>query len=158
MWFEKRETMADIIDKRIVEFINSHHVLTLATSCGNRPYCCNCYYAYDEEQNIFVIKGSDSTRHALEIAENPFVAGSVVLETDEIGKIQGLQFTALAVKHTGNFFDDIKKIYLKRFPYAVAVPGEYLSLEIDFLKMTDNRFGFGKKLIWTKSNCESKLI
>ena len=150
--------MTDNIDKKITEFIGSHHVLTLASAKDNRPYCCNCYYAYDEKENIFVIKGSSETRHAAEISSNPFVAGSIVLETDEIGKIQGLQFTASAKKHTGKDLDYIKGVYLKRFPYAIAVPGEYLSLEIDFFKMTDNRFGIGKKLIWTKSGDSNKTV
>ena len=36
------------IDERILNLINEHHVLTLATAAGNKPYCCNCYYVYDE--------------------------------------------------------------------------------------------------------------
>ena len=35
-------------DKRIIEFIKRHHLLTLATSKDNIPYCCNVFYLYDE--------------------------------------------------------------------------------------------------------------
>jgi uncharacterized protein YhbP (UPF0306 family) len=49
--------------------------------------------------------------------------------------------------------DELKKArsaYLKRFPIARLMPDLNLwILSPDFIKMTDNRFGFGKKLIWT---------
>jgi hypothetical protein len=140
------------IDERIVNFINTHHVLTLATAAKNRPYCCNCYYAYDEKENVFVVKINEGTRHGMEISQNPAVAASIVLETDELGKIQGLQLTAEAVYYTDKDLNYVKGVYLKKFPYALAVKGEYLTLKPDFYKLTDNRFGIGKKLIWNKIN------
>ncbi len=33
-------------DKKITEFILKHHVLTLATSADNSPWCANCFYVY----------------------------------------------------------------------------------------------------------------
>lgn len=141
-----------MIDKKFVEFIEEHHVLTLASCVRNQPYCCNCFYAYDEELNIFVIKTNDDTRHTRELNQNSHIGASIVLETSEIGKIQGLQITGKAIYYTGSDLDIAKKIYLKKFPYALAAPGEYVVIEPDFLKLTDNRFGFGKKLTWNKVN------
>ncbi|MCQ2252355.1 MAG: pyridoxamine 5'-phosphate oxidase family protein [Bacteroidales bacterium] len=141
-----------MVDQKFIDFINEHHVLTLASSAGNQPYCCNCFYAYNSSDNIFVIKTNEGTRHEREINLNSHIAASVVLETSEIGKIQGLQITGKAIYYTGRDLDEAKKTYLKKFPYAIAAPGEYLVLEPDFMKLTDNRFGFGKKLTWNKVN------
>jgi hypothetical protein len=139
-----------MIDKKFIDFIKEHHVLTLATCINNQPYCCNCFYAYNEDKNFFVIKTNSDTRHTQEIAQNSAVSASIVLETSEVGKIQGLQITAKAVDNTREDLNDATKTYLKRFPYAIAAPGEYMVLIPDFMKLTDNRFGFGKKLIWNK--------
>lgn len=141
-----------MIDQKFIDFINEHHVLTLASCVKNQPYCCNCFYAYDAENNIFVIKTNDGTRHTREINQNHMVAASIVLETTEVGKLQGLQITARAIYYTDKDLDDARKTYLKKFPYAIAAPGDYIVLEPDFLKLTDNRFGFGKKLTWNKIN------
>jgi hypothetical protein len=137
-----------MIDQKFIDFIKQHHVLTLATAAGSQPYCCNCFYSYDETRNIFVVKTNENTRHTQELQQNPRVALSIVLETEEIGKIQGLQITGKAVFYDGEQLRDATKNYIKRFPYAVLKPGETLAIEPDYMKLTDNRFGFGKKLIW----------
>ncbi len=137
-----------MIDEKLIRFIREHHVLTLATCANGQPYCCSCFYAYNEEQNIFVVKTNDNTRHNAEIEANPQIGASIVLETKEIGKIQGLQLTGRAVYYHGDQLGPARKTYLKQYPYAIASPGEYLAIEPDFMKLTDNRFGFGKKLIW----------
>ena len=140
-----------MIDQKFIDFIHRHHVLTLATCAVGQPYCCNCFYAYDDERNIFIVKTHEDTRHTGEIQQNALVAASIVLETEEIGKIQGLQATGKAIFHTGDELKEATKTYLKRFPYAAMTSGKILVIEPDFLKLTDNRFGFGKKLIWDKT-------
>ncbi|MBR4266976.1 MAG: pyridoxamine 5'-phosphate oxidase family protein [Bacteroidales bacterium] len=140
------------LDSRIIEFIHNHHVLTLASCARNQPYCCNCYYAFDENENYFVVKINEGTRHGQEINQNSAIAGTIVLETDEVGKIQGLQFTGKGIYYTGKDLENAKTTYLKKYPFSLAVPGEYLILVPNFYKFTDNRFGIGKKLTWNKIN------
>jgi uncharacterized protein YhbP (UPF0306 family) len=41
--------------------------------------------------------------------------------------------------------------YIKEFPYAAVADLELWRLEADFMKLTDNTLGFGKKLIWQRS-------
>jgi len=43
-----------------------------------------------------------------------------------------------------------RKAYLKRFPFALALKLDLWILHIDYIKMTDNRLGFGKKLEWRR--------
>ena len=83
--------MDEKLDNKITEFIGNHHVLVLATCADSQPYCCDCFYAYDAERNTFIIKtDAENTRHMKEIAQNNNVAASIVLETKEVGKLQGL--------------------------------------------------------------------
>lgn len=137
-------------EKRIVEFINEHHVLTLATTTENNPWCANCFYVYLEKENCFVYTSDDKTKHVHDVSYNNKVAGSVVLETKTVGKIQGIQFRGTMVKPEKELEVKVKKVYLKKFPYAVLMKTTLWILKPNYIKMTDNRLGFGKKLIWEK--------
>ena len=137
-------------EKRVVDFINEHHVLTLATSIENNPWCANCFYIYLEEENCFVFTSDDKTKHVQDVLINANVAGSVVLETNTVGKIQGIQFRGIMEKPEKELASIVKKAYLKRFPYAVLMKTSLWVLKLNYIKMTDNRLGFGKKLIWEK--------
>jgi len=138
-----------MIDQRIIKFLKKHHVLTVATSVNNEAWCANCFYTYLENDNLLVFTTSEDTRHGKEFMENPFVAGSVVLETAVIGKIQGIQFQGIIYKPAGEELDKVKSRYLKRFPIAALMDTHLWAIKPTYIKMTDNRFGFGKKLIWT---------
>ncbi|MBN2683489.1 MAG: pyridoxamine 5'-phosphate oxidase family protein [Bacteroidales bacterium] len=138
------------IDPKITEFINEHHVLTLATSSNEKPYCANCFYVLLESENSLVFTTDRETRHGMEALKNPAVAGSIVLETNIIGKIQGVQFTGKMYEPEGELLKKAKKRYLKRFPVAMLMKTNIWVIELEFIKFTDNRLGFGKKLIWEK--------
>jgi len=135
-------------EKRVTDFINEHHVLTLATVVQNNPWCANCFYVYLEEENCFVFTSDDSTKHVNDVLENKNVAGSVVLETNTVGKIRGIQFRGVMERPGKDIESKAKKAYLKRFPYAVLMKTSLWVLNLNYIKMTDNRLGFGKKLIW----------
>jgi hypothetical protein len=137
-------------EKRIVNFIKKHHVLTLATSVENEPYCANCFYAYMENENAFVFTSEINTKHINDALINNSVAGSVVLETSVIGKIQGIQFNGKLYEASGKEGEYANKAYIKRFPFAQAMTTKLWILKISFIKMTDNRLGFGKKIIWKR--------
>jgi uncharacterized protein YhbP (UPF0306 family) len=133
-----------MIDKRIIDFIRRHHVLTLATSVEGEPYCAACFYAYDKERNRIVFTSDDSTRHAQQMLENAKVAVGITLETRIVGKVQGVQICGVASR--GN--DEDKRLYIKRFPYAAVAPLSLWMVRPKMMKLTDNTLGFGKKLIW----------
>ena len=134
-----------MIDERIIRFLKRHHVLNLATvSQAGLPYCAACFYAYDKERNRLIFTSDNTTRHAQEMAENASVACAITLETRIVGKVQGAQICGIAKRGD----EEDKRIYIKRFPYAVAAPLNIWAIEPTFIKLTDNTLGFGKKLIW----------
>jgi len=137
-------------EKRVVEFIKEHHVLTLATSFENNPWCANCFYVYLEDENCFVFTSDDKTKHVHDVLFNENVAGCVVLETKTVGKIQGIQFNGVMGKPKKKLASIAKMKYLKKFPYALLMKTSLWVLKPNYIKMTDNRLGFGKKLIWEK--------
>jgi len=134
--------------KKIETFLDLHHVLSLATSNEDELSVCNLFYAYDKLSSSFIVASSDDTTHIQNILQKNKVAGSVVLETKSIGKIQGLQFR-------GEFtlLDDkaLVSSYFKEFPASVLMKPKLWKIKIDYFKMTDNTLGFGKKLIWSRA-------
>jgi len=137
-------------DPKITNFLKKHHILTLATISGDQPWVANCFYAVMEEQMAFVFTSGYETRHIQEVTQNNKVAGNVVLETSIIGKIQGIQFSGTLTKAEDEALDKASSAYLKRFPFAALMDTTLWILSIDYLKMTDNRLGFGKKMVWQR--------
>ena len=138
-----------MIDSRVIRFFRKHHVLTIATTVENEPWCANCFYVYLEEEDALVFTTDIDTRHGEEFIKNPRVAGSVVLETMVIGKIRGIQFQGIVSEPEGEMLSKVKWAYLKKFPPAVLMDTHLWLVRLTFIKMTDNRFGFGKKIVWT---------
>ncbi|MEA2091656.1 MAG: pyridoxamine 5'-phosphate oxidase family protein, partial [Campylobacterota bacterium] len=87
--------------------------MSLATSSDSELSVCNLFFAFDEKEVSFVVASNDDTTHIENILKNSKVAGSVVLETKTVGKIQGVQFR-------GDFSilqnSSLKKLYFKTFP------------------------------------------
>jgi uncharacterized protein YhbP (UPF0306 family) len=137
-----------MIDSRIIRFFRKHHVLTIATTLENEPWCANCFYVYLPDENSLVFTTGGETRHGKEFAENPLVAGSVVLETMVIGKIRGIQFQGIVSEPVDDLLALAKRGYLKRFPVAALMDTRLWVVKLTHIKMTDNRFGFGKKIMW----------
>jgi uncharacterized protein YhbP (UPF0306 family) len=140
-----------MIDKRITRFFKKHHVLTIATTVNDEPWCANCFYVYLEDENALVFTTDVVTRHGQDFLKNPLVAGSVVLETLIIGRIRGIQFQGNVSEVTGESERKAKTAYLKRFPPAALMETHLWFVRLTFIKLTDNRLGFGKKLIWDNS-------
>lgn len=138
-------------DSKITSFLKKHHVLTLATVSGDQPWVANCFYAFLEHEMAFVFTSGEETRHIQEVKANEKVAGNVVLETSVIGKIQGIQFSGTLILAEGEALEKVSRAYLKRFPFTALMDTTLWILPVNYLKMTDNRLGFGKKLVWERT-------
>lgn len=156
-------------DQRILKFIRRHHVMTLASSAGlsdvdsggetGGMWCCNLFYAYipptkdvaSDGGGRLVFTSLSTTVHAVNFIANPQVAGSIVLESKVIGRLQGLQLQGVvhrAEALKSESYAEAKRAYLKRFPFAAGMLSDLWVLELTRLKYTDNTLGFGTKLLW----------
>jgi len=98
--------------------------------------------------NLIVFTSDADTRHAAEMISQPMVAGAIALETLIIGRIQGIQFTGKANLLEGELNEKANRAYLKKFPVAGFKSLVLWGITPDFIKMTHNLLGFGKKLVW----------
>jgi len=134
--------------------------MTLATSKDNFPWVAHCFYAFMEKEMVLVFTTDDDTRHGQEMKENETVSAGIAWETKAVGQIRGAQIEGRVVKiekskpERRKTSDERrlppKLAYLKRFPYAALMKTTLWVLEIESIKYTDNRLGFGKKLKWSR--------
>jgi uncharacterized protein len=137
-----------VLHKRIRTLLRRHHLLSIATVSDRGPWCASCFYAWDEENNNLVITTDPETRHGAEFLANTAVAGTIALETWRVGRIRGIQFTGTVKEPQGEELVRARKIYLRRFPYAALADIHLWVISPDYIKLTDNRLGFGKKITW----------
>jgi uncharacterized protein YhbP (UPF0306 family) len=79
-----------------------------------QPWCCTVYFAVDNSHNLYWISTPDR-RHSQEIAQNPKVAGAVVLPHAPGDKVRGVQFQGLAREVGGDEFKELFQAYEERF-------------------------------------------
>lgn len=127
-------------------------MLTIATAVDREPWCASCFYVYLEDENALVFTTDLTTRHGHEFLVNSLVAGTVVLETWITGKIRGIQFQGIVSELEGERLQKARSAYLKQFPVATLMDTRLWAVDLKYIKMTDNRLGFGRKLIWEKQS------
>ncbi len=136
-------------DPRMVTFVREHHVMTLATTDASMtPWCASCFYVYMPKTNQFVFTTDEETRHGRQMIDNPVVGACIALETNITGKIRGVQITGVVKKATGKEHFRASLAFLRKFPIAALKKTTLWILEPHHIKMTDNRLGFGVKLLW----------
>jgi uncharacterized protein YhbP (UPF0306 family) len=145
------------MDNRIEKFISNHQTLTLATVENGQPYCCSLFYAFDSEECRFYFMSSADTRHIVEAIKNPKIAGTIVKEINSIAHLQGLQFIGRIIAEENSSNKKAEKNYLSKFPFAKIFASNLWVIDIDYIKMTDNTLGFGKKIIWEKETNDAAI-
>lgn len=116
----------------------------------NKPYCVNCFYAFDAENGILALKSTVGTNHHTMIATEKKVAGTILPNEVNPLKIKGLQFQGEIVSQ--GLITDFKcsAAYYKKYPFALAMPGYIWAISLDKMKLTDNTLVFGKKEKWER--------
>ena len=137
--------------QKIEHFIQQHHVMGLATHHGQDISVCSLFYAYNTKRQCFVVASALETTHIKHIMQQNTIAGNIVLETEEVGRIQGLQFQGIMKRLEDK---GCKELYFNHFGYARVLVPTLWEIEVDFFKLTDNRLGFGKKILWRRSKGE----
>ena len=96
--------------------------MSLGTSKDNKPWVCEVHFAYDDNLNIY-FRSLPTRRHSQEIAQNPNVAGNIVVQHQASDSPRGVYFEGQA---------------------KVLVPGDEQTQAYECLS---GRFGFGPKLL-----------
>ena len=135
--------------EKINSFVTKHHVMSLATNNLAELSVCSLFYTFSLEKLSFIVASNEETTHIEHIKENSTIAGNILLETKVIGKIQGVQFRGEFVKLQDS---ELEELYFKEFAHARVMKPALWQIKVKYFKMTDNTFGFGKKIIWQEAS------
>lgn len=137
----------------IRDFLAEHHVLSLAVCVGNRPWAANAFFAFDEPHVRLLFLSSIDTRHGGMLQTNRHVAGTIAGQPLEISQVRGLQFYgSVRVLELDHGRQPALGLYYARFPQAHGLSASVWEIRLQHLKFTDNRQGFGSKLLWDRGD------
>ena len=133
--------------ERIKSYLESHHVLTLATGDEGGAWAASLFYASDDALNLYVLS-DPATRHGRAIAHDAIVAVTVHGETREWMAIQGIQLRGAAgeVKEA----EEVFARYTEKFPFVAALipaggPHRFYQITPRWIRLIDNSQGLGFK-------------
>ena len=141
------------MNDHIKEFLQQQ---TCATVCCideyQKPWCFTCFYTFNSNDGLLYYKSSAGSSHSAIMKENPVVAGSVL--PDKLNKliVQGIQFEGVVLDPEHPLSERAAAYYYKSSPLALAVSGEIWTIQINHIKMTDSKLGFGKKITWHRED------
>jgi uncharacterized protein YhbP (UPF0306 family) len=109
--------------RQILEFLNAHHVLSLATCSADGPWAAALFYVCDADLNLYFLS-DPATRHCRDIERDARVAVTVNLNHADWTEIRGLQIGARAAAVAAGEREAIEQHYLERFPDIRALVTE----------------------------------
>ncbi|MEO8759469.1 MAG: hypothetical protein ABI388_00830 [Bacteroidia bacterium] len=140
--------MADLNEK-VVSFLKNNKVATVCfVTTDNMPYCINCFYAYDEKNNMLVFKSSFGTSHDTFIKPDAPVSGTILPNSVSLLNAKGIQFSGKLINPTEIDYLKLPSLYTKNYVMSLAMLGYIWAVRLEFIKYTDNSLGFGNKIIW----------
>ena len=149
--------------ERLLKFVRECQVLTLAvTEADGSPYAAALFYAVDDELRFHVVTNV-ATRHGKAMLANPAVAGTNQRDRQQWHEILGVQFRGVCRQLGGADRARAWEIYRARFPFLqqpdAALTRELANtamwrIEPTWIRLIDNRAGFGHKEEWTPPAAE----
>lgn len=67
------------VEQTIREYLPQTFHMSLGTSRDNKPWVCEVHFAFDDDLNLYW-RSTPDRRHSQEIADNPNVAGNIVVQ------------------------------------------------------------------------------
>lgn len=114
------------------------------------------YFAAGERVQLYFFSDPDS-QHGRDVAQNPRSAVSIYPECHDWQEIRGLQMRGdVFVLHAGPQWDQAWRVYRQKFPFveglhAVVEQNRFYVFRPKWIRLVDNRRGFGFKQEWTLS-------
>jgi uncharacterized protein YhbP (UPF0306 family) len=129
--------------------------MSLATiSPQGEVHSAAVYFAVGEHVELYFFSAPDS-QHSLDVAQNPRAAVNIYPETSGWEDIRGLQMRGEVFElEIGLQWDQAWKIYCQKFPFvngmqAVVEQNRFYVFRPRWIRLVDNRRGFGFKQEWT---------
>lgn len=147
--------MSASLRQRVLEFLDEHHVMTLATQGTAGLWAAAVFYAHEGLDLYFL--SSPKSRHGQDIDTGADIAVSIQRDYDDWPGIRGVQMAGRAEPLADAERDRVKTLYGERFPVvgkAAAAPRAILEalgkarwycFRPATVYLVDNRLGFAHR-------------
>lgn len=150
--------MAEDLKQQILEYLESHNTVTLATCAGEQPWAATVFYASDELQLYFF--SAPEARHSLNLSSNPRVAATVQEDYKDWRAIKGIQLEgrvlpvegviekAKAMAVYARKYSDVIRLFTDPDSgvfYKAFLKVKFYRVVPDRIFFIDNAQGFGKR-------------
>jgi uncharacterized protein YhbP (UPF0306 family) len=102
--------------EEIAEYIGSHHVATLATAAGGRPWAAAVFYA-SQDLTLFFVSDPES-RHCTSLRECRTVAAAIHENYENWREIRGVQLEGAVEVVPAAELPPALAVYLAKFPFV----------------------------------------
>ena len=150
--------MADDLKQQILDYMQAHNTMTLATSVGDVPWAATVFYASDDLRLYFF--STPDSRHCQNLVVNARVAVTIQEDYHDWRQIKGIQLEGNVALVDG-FLEKTKAmaVYARKYPGVIKLFTDPASgvfykafLKVKFYWVVpqrvffiDNEQGFGKR-------------
>jgi len=147
--------MPGVLRGRVLAYLRTHHVMTLATHGGDGPWAAAVYYANDGFDLYFL--SSPASRHCRDLAAHSRAAAAIQEDYADWKEIKGVQLEGNVVQLRDAGERQARALYAEKFP-VVRAAGDAGSALVEALKKVrwyrlspqrlcfiDNAAGFGNR-------------
>jgi hypothetical protein len=150
--------MSDPLKQQILDYLETHNTMTLATCSGDVPWAATVFYA-SNDLRLYFFSVPDS-RHCQNLAANPRVAVTIQEDYRDWRKIKGIQLEGTVTAVDG-LVEKAKAmaVYARKYPeiiklftnpasglfYQAFLKVKFYCIIPERLLFIDNEQGFGKR-------------
>jgi len=139
----------------VADYLDRHHVMTLATCGADGPWAAAVFYASEGDTLYFL--SSPSSRHCLNLAQDARCAATIQEDLDDWSKIKGVQLEGRATEVRGAEELCARQRYGEKFPVVgrlATAPAaivqalakvRWYRLQAERMHFIDNSRGFGHR-------------
>jgi len=138
----------------ILALLAETQALTLAThDPDGMPRATPVFFAFDDQATLIFLSERDA-QHCRNLEREPFVAAALYPEVSDWRELRGLQIKGVARIVSTPDRKAALAIYAARFPFVDSLAdiidrSEIYDLRPHWVRLIDNRRGFGFKREWT---------
>lgn len=111
--------MPMVLPPSVVDYLATHHVMTLATHGAEGPWAAAVFYAGDGGSLIFL--SSPTTRHCRNLALDARCAATIHDDQNNWVRIKGIQMEGRVIELAGDEERCAQHLYGEKFPIVGAV-------------------------------------